>query len=396
MKLILGTDSLHPPLTGIGRYSYELSTRFLLQPGLAEAFESVEGFDLGRFHDIKERLEQLQEATNEQRPDGLAGAALVLRRKLAQSKLILRLYESYSNQLSARRLSTRPDAIYHSPNYHLPAGQRRAVVTIHDMSHLLYPDYHPAARIAWMRRTVPAALSNGAQVICVSESTRKDLLAAHPVDPALVTVTPLGADKAFSPRDQEDIAPLLASLRLSAGGYFLCVGTLEPRKNIDGLLDAYLQLPGALRQEVPLVLVGTAGWKCEALQARLAASAGDGVRQLGYLPWSSLPALYSGARSFVYPSFYEGFGLPVLEAQACGTPIITSDRSSLPEVASHAAMLIDPNDTGALAVAMQRAVDDTEWALESRQAGLLKAAEFSWDRCAEETLEVYRRTAELS
>lgn len=387
VKLILGTDSLQPPLTGVGRYTYELAVRFLDHPEIDELL----GFDLGHFHDVRERVQRLQRVESEAERRSVERITLAMRRTLAKSVLVLRLYEEYANHLSSRRLRAFADSIFHSPNYHLPAGHARSVVTIHDMSHVLHSNYHPRARVAWMQRTVPKAIDAAAHILCVSQSTRADLLANQRVDPERVSVTTLGVDPSFAPQTPEAIAALMSRLALSAGSYFLCIATLEPRKNIDGLLSAYLALPASLRKGIPLVLAGTPGWKCEGLQARIAAAATEGVRYLGYVGDSDLPALYGGALCFTYPSYYEGFGLPVLEAQACGAPVISSDCSSLPEVASDEALLVNPYDLDALGAAMARAVEDRPWRDACRASGLAKAQEFSWDRCAQETISVYRK-----
>jgi alpha-1,3-rhamnosyl/mannosyltransferase len=174
-------------------------------------------------------------------------------------------------------------------------------------------------------------------------------------------------------------------------GYSLYVGTIEPRKNLDVLLDAYALLPQAVRQQWPLILIGYQGWRSEHLHARIAAAASEGwARYLGFVEASELPLFYAGARVFVFPSLYEGFGLPVLEAMASGIPVVCSNASTLPEVAGDAAAMCEPQDVEGLTELINRALQDESWRKLAISKGLLQAAKFSWQRCAKETAAVYQ------
>ena len=166
---------------------------------------------------------------------------------------------------------------------------------------------------------------------------------------------------------------------------------MEPRKKIDRLLSAYRLLPQAVRQLYPLILVGSSGWLSEALLAEVARLSSQGwLKYLGFVPQSDLPALYAGARAFVYPSVYEGFGLPVLEAMASGVPVVASPFTSLPEVTRGAALLVDPDDVDALTSAVHRSLVDENWRQTAITSGLAVAQTFSWDRCADQTIKVYQ------
>ena len=177
------------------------------------------------------------------------------------------------------------------------------------------------------------------------------------------------------------------------GSYFLCVGTLEPRKNVEIALRAHALLPEPLRRRFPLVLVGMHGWLTSRLEheMKLPAVRGELITP-GYVADEDLADLYSGACALLYPSIYEGFGLPPLEAMACGAPVIMSNASSLPEVGGPAAVLHDPHNVDALSLAMRRLVEDPQFRRERSAASLQRAAQFSWDRCARETLTVYKNT----
>jgi alpha-1,3-rhamnosyl/mannosyltransferase len=176
------------------------------------------------------------------------------------------------------------------------------------------------------------------------------------------------------------------------GGYSLFVGTIEPRKNIETLLDAYSRLPLELRKRWPLVLTGYHGWRNESIHQRLESAKREGwAFYLGFVPSEDLPLLFAGARLFTFPSLYEGFGLPVLEAMSSGVPVVCSNSSSLPEVAGDAALMCDAKDTETLTDLIRRGLEDDAWRASAVEQGLLHAAGFSWERCALETLQVYQK-----
>jgi len=184
----------------------------------------------------------------------------------------------------------------------------------------------------------------------------------------------------------------LARFGLVPGEYVLSVGTLEPRKNLPALFAAHAGLPEALRQRFPLVVAGMRGWhQAEALNASSAAMARGELRLLGYVPDAAVPDLYAGAAAFAYPSRYEGFGLPPLEAMASGVPVITSNRTSLPEVVGSAGLMVDPDDVDGLREGLRRLLEDRVFAATLGEAGRLRSRSFSWERCARETQAVYAK-----
>ena len=378
---------MHGALTGVGRYTYELCKRLVDAPGITE----LKGFDFGRFHSIQTRLKKLEQGNAAESEFGADSTASKLRLSLSRSRIATSLYQQYATVVCGLFLRQKSDTIFHSPNFHLPKYTRKSVVTIHDLSYLLFPEYHPDARVAWMTKLVPQAVQDSSHIICVSESTKAALIENYHVDPDKVSVTYLGVDDKFHVREAENISAVMDTHGLPYGQYLLCVSTIEPRKNIEGLIDAYLRLSKATRKLHPLVLVGGFGWLCEKLKARLDGLANEGVMHLGFVRQDELPFLYNGARCFVYPSFYEGFGLPVLEAQASGIPVIASNTSSVPEVTSEEALLIDPCDGDELFHAMNQAIEDVNWLESCRLAGLQKAHGFTWDKCAQATIQVYEK-----
>jgi glycosyltransferase involved in cell wall biosynthesis len=262
------------------------------------------------------------------------------------------------------------------------------VVTLHDMSLFLHPHTQPAKSLVLVRPLLPAIARRAAAIITVSHSARRDLLAVLRVPPAKVHVVYEAAAPAYHALDDgADLARVRARYGLHTP-FALYVGTLEPRKNLETLVRAFAQVQRGRPEQ--LVLAGRLGWKYhELLRLIEALGAGDAVRLLGYVPDDDLPALYNLACVLVYPSLYEGFGLPVVEAMACGTPVITSDRTSLAELGAGAALLVDPLDVEMLAARLRLVLDDADLRAELRAAGFRRAAEFSWARAAAETVAVY-------
>jgi glycosyltransferase involved in cell wall biosynthesis len=232
-------------------------------------------------------------------------------------------------------------------------------------------------------------------VITISHHVKQEMVERLGVDPARIDVTYLAADEHFRPAAAEVVERVLQSRGLPAR-YILTVGTVEPRKNLATLLTAYARLPQDIRESHPLVIVGMRGWvgdsshygEVAALAERLGLA--EKVIFAGYLPDDELPAVYSGAAAFVFPSLYEGFGLPPLEAMACGTPVVSSNAASLPEVVGEAAVLFDPQSAEALTAALERLLTHEADANALIARGLDQARRFSWERCARETLASYQ------
>jgi glycosyltransferase involved in cell wall biosynthesis len=281
----------------------------------------------------------------------------------------------------------RPDVLF-IPAHVLPlAHPLPSVVTVHDLGYRYFPDAHPWAQRRYLDWSTRYSARAATRVIADSLATRDDLVKFYEVPPEKISVVYPGRDESLGPADP---APVLARHGL-AGDYLLHVGTLQPRKNLIRLIEA----AATLRPRWPaltLVLAGRAGWLAEPILALARRHAGW-VRLLDYVPEADLPGLYSGARAFVYPSLYEGFGFPVLEAMACGTPVICANTSSLPEVAGDAALLVNPTDTAALAAAIERALAAPPLRAELAAKGLAQVQKFSWQRTAGETLKVLKRAA---
>jgi glycosyltransferase involved in cell wall biosynthesis len=263
-----------------------------------------------------------------------------------------------------------------------------SVVSFMDLSFLRFPRAFRRGNRLYLTTMARAAVRRADHLLAISESTRQDLIRLLGARPEQVTVTYCGVDSAFRPLD----AAVVRAYRERRGlpeRFILYVGTLEPRKNVPRLLEAY----AALRRQgsaPPLVLAGARGWGRLGIEARLRTlGLEDSVRLLGYVPTAELPLCYNAAGLFVYPSLYEGFGLPPLEALACGTPVVASNASSVPEAVGDAALLVDPRDTAALTRALAAALDDASLRERLRATGLQQAQRFSWRRMAEQTHAVY-------
>ncbi len=291
-------------------------------------------------------------------------------------------------RLSWEMISRSPDVLF-VPAHVLPLlHPRRSVVTVHDLGYLHYPQAHTRWARWYLQWSTSYNVRAAAHIIADSEVTQRDLIERCQARADKVTVVYPGYDPHFAPvRDAARLAAVQKRYGIP-GAYILYVGTLQPRKNLGRLLDAYATLISQGR-DVHLVIAGKKGWLHEPLFAQVRQLGLEGwVHFTGYVPQEDLPALISAARVFVLPSLYEGFGFPVLEAMACGTPVVCSNVSSLPEVAGDAAILVSPHDTAQLVQAVSRVLDDNELRHELTQKGLRQVTHFRWERCAQETLRI--------
>ena len=372
MKLVLSVDALTPQLTGIGRYTWELASR------------------------LPARVDAIRYLRNGQWvPDP---AALVHPpQPTVRKPWSRRLWRSprWLREANLRRVCN--DALFHGPNYFLPPYAGTGVITVHDLSVFKYPETHPPERIHQFEREFKRSVAQAAHIITDSRATMQEVISFLGWPAERISTVPLGVSPAYAPQEPAILHPCLQRHGLADRGYTLCVSTLEPRKKIAELLWAYRALPANLRTRYPLILVGSDGWLNAGLHEAIAEATREGwLRYLGYVAEADLPLLYAAARLFVYPSIYEGFGLPVLEAMAAGTPVIAADRTSLPEVTQGAARLLDPDDQVALTQALEAGLTDATWQAQARAAGLAVAATYSWEHCADATLAVYRQVAGIT
>lgn len=293
--------------------------------------------------------------------------------------------------LSWRLLRRRVD-LYHATHYVLPAVVPcRAVVTIHDIIHLLYPEYLPnPLAFLYAQRMIRRSLARGDRIIAVSQNTKTDLMDYFDTDPRKIRVVYQGVSDEFRQKIPErELGARLTNLGISRP-YLLFVGNPKPHKNLDNVIRAYARAAELHRFEAPLVCVGDRrGSQYKILGRAEQLGISEHIRLLGHVAQEELPALYQGATLFLYPTLYEGFGLPVVEAMASGVPVITSDTSALKEVAEGYAHLVNPLDIEGMATAIAHCLSDDDHRQALAKLGLRRAEDFRWRRTAEMTLEVY-------
>jgi alpha-1,3-rhamnosyl/mannosyltransferase len=289
-------------------------------------------------------------------------------------------------------LASRPD-LFLFPNfvrYPLPLGSR-SVAVIHDLSFVLHGQHTARRNRQFLTRYVPTTIKKSQHIVAVSQNAKNEIVSYYGADPDKITViNPAINHDFFAPRPQHEIDAVAKKYGI-VKPYILHTGTLEPRKNIAGILNAYTRLPPQVRESFSLVLAGGKGWLDREIKTQLDTLKDFDIILTGYVPDEDLPPLYSGASLFVYPSFYEGFGIPPLEAMACSTPVIASDNSSIPEVVGDAGILVDAHDSTALALHIEKVLYDPALANELRRKGLERAKAFTWEKSAVKLLAVIDR-----
>lgn len=280
--------------------------------------------------------------------------------------------------------------LFHSPDFIPPyRGARQHIITVHDLTFMHYPQYLTPDARRYYNAQISAAVRYADHILADSEATKRDMIAMLNVPQDKITVHMLGVDESFAPQPPERLAECQQLLDLP-DSYILFVGTFEPRKNISGLLHAYRALLDKHADAPPLVLAGTRGWLFDETMAQIAAlRLGEQILWRENVPQEWLPALYDLAIVLVVPSFYEGFGLPALEALACGTPTIVSNRSSLPEVVGDVGLQINPDNLDELTTALERAVTDTAWRERESAKARPHATAYTWERTARVALAAY-------
>jgi O-antigen biosynthesis alpha-1,3-rhamnosyltransferase len=376
MRIALNARILQAPRTGIGQYLAELIAALRADPQL----------DLELFHGWGWSREVPRAAL----PGYSRWAGWAKRVPGAY-----RIRRALDQQRFERDARCRDAELYHEPSLWPLEFAGPMVMTLHDLTHLHYPHTQPADRLAEIERRIGPALERAQCILTDSQFVADEISRHYGVAAARLRVAPLGYAERFHPRPAEQLQQSLAAFDLRPGAYLLCVGTLEPRKNLAQVLRAYALLPAAMRARFPLVIAGMAGWRGEAFAGDLRRALASGqVRLLGYLNDRALAELLAGARMLLFPSLYEGFGLPVLEAMASGVPVVLAPRAALPEVASEAGVYCEPGDDRGWREAIVRLIEDPAYWQAHRACGLQRAQRFSWKRCASQTIAAYRQAME--
>lgn len=288
--------------------------------------------------------------------------------------------------------------IFHGPNYLIPFRKKgfSTIATIHDLVAFLFPETVPKKYSLYMKFIIRNVVKYSNKIIVDANSTKADLIRLFKVSEDKISVIYGGVSRKFYPGDELSVKEIKLRLNLP-DNFILHVGNLEPRKNFKGIIDAFYSI---LQQKkfkgLKLVLTGQKGWLYKGILKNIEKKGiMDSITFTGYVDSEDLPALYSAARLFIFPSYYEGFGLPVLEAMACGTPVITSNVSSLPEVAGDSAILVDPTNTDEIADSIERLLEDEDLRQIFIKKGLERAKHFFWEKTAKELLNVYEEVYNL-
>jgi glycosyltransferase involved in cell wall biosynthesis len=286
---------------------------------------------------------------------------------------------------------TGPLDLFHAPDFVLPPVRpdTRTIVTIHDLSFVREPETVMPGMLPHLHKWVPHSVRRADHVIAVSEATRQDLIKLYQTPPEKISVLYHGVTPNFEPvTDPAKLAAVRQKYGLGERPFVLSVGTIQPRKNYQRLIQALAKL----NSPVALVIIGSKGWKYEDIFNEVARlDLAERVHFLGFVADADLAALYSAATLFVYPSLYEGFGLPVLEAMACGTPVVASNQSALPEVVGEAGLLVNPRDVEAMAAAIARLLTEPDLHRCLAEAGRARAANFTWANMALKLLDLYQK-----
>lgn len=397
MKVIINTAALTPPLTGIGHYTAHL-TQALMN---AEQVTDIHGLAGSATHWLdRQQIKQLLDGPAASRPPQPgtelvtqeAALTLRIRQVLWRRFVAVAKYVPYARDVrrllfratAQRAAETYDDYIYWEPNYIALPLDNPAVITVYDLSHLAHPEYHPAERVEALTKDLERSIHSARRIITISEFTRDEIIREYGIASDLIDIVPPAVSDDFrNPASAQQVAAVRARHQLPTN-YLLSVGTLEPRKNVEGLLRCYARLPQALRKKYPLVLAGVKGWLTGPLEKQLAplVEAGE-VRQLGYVDQADMATLYQQASALAYISFYEGYGMPVAEAMAAGTAVLTSDCASMPEVAQGAALLTTPGDDDKTTAQLERLLSDEALRAEMAEAGQKIAQDYSWKRSGE-------------
>lgn len=378
MKLSVALNSriLLAPRTGIGTYVAEL----------AQALQRESDVDMTYFYGWRWGKVLIDAAM-----PSYSGWATAAKRFIPGAYRVRRLLEQ---RVFTRGVCKKRPDVYHEPSLWPLDFNGPMVMTLHDLTHVHFPQTQPRDRLLEIERRLVSGVARASRILVDSAFIGREVIQYFGVAEEKVVMAPLACSAIFQPRDEQQLTPCLRRLGLRWRRFILSVGTLEPRKNLLLTLRAHQCLPAEMRRRFPLLVVGMPGWRAEQLTLALANAMRRGdVYLAGYLEQAELACVMAAAKMLVFPSLYEGFGLPILEAMASGTPVIVSHNASLPEIAGEAGLYVDTEDVLALTQQMRRLIEDDACWLACQHAGLTQSAKFSWVQCAHITAEVYRQAA---
>lgn len=386
-KLLINITPIRKPLTGIGYYTLNI-LRELLRKDIELA-----GLSNGRAVSRPELVEIADHFLEQTAPKASDKSSFKRRvveliRSIPGSYQVKNTLLSYRAKRSLARFSAQ-GFVYFEPSFIPFDYSGKTITTVHDLSFISYPEFHPETRVAYLTSEIGSSIAKSEHVIVDSDAILAEMQQCFPASRGKSSTVYLGVDEQFRCYSEPECAAINARLGLTYQQFILSVATLEPRKNLKRLVAAYKLMPAELRKRYPLVLVGDQGWKNSELIAE--AQALIEQNQLiftGYVSDTDLKRLYASAMIFAYPSLYEGFGLPVVEAMASGAPVITADRGATAEVAGHAAMLVNPEDERAISQAMVSLVDSPEQRRSLSEAGIERVKQYQWSNTVDVLLEI--------
>lgn len=377
MNLVINAVPLLGDRSGVGRYAWEIASRLKPDEFTTTCFYGCYSGGLSATGTPPATIRWLE------RLKAVVGRhAFVKRGAKALAELAARLRNKEYN-------------LYFEPNFILQPGirARHRVITVHDFSCLRYPQWHPVERVRHFEANLLNSLAQADRIITVSEAVRREAVEDFGLPADRVVTICNGVDGThYSPPSAEHVLAVRRRWNLPER-FVLFVGTLEPRKNLHNLLLAHDALPARLRNRFPLVIAGGKGWEDQEILQQIR-NRESNILQLGFIADADLPALYGAAALLAYPSWYEGFGLPVLEAMACGCPVVTSTAPSILEVSGDAALCVAPEDHHALSLALATMLEDEDTRTRCIQAGLRRAGQFTWDASARGHADLFHAVCE--
>lgn len=367
MKVIVNITPLTHPLTGIGRYTYHILQELIEHPDVTD----IKGISASGL------LDKTTLAENLKKLDHSYTAITPLERMLKRlpgSQLTIRAL-TYAQ--AVRHRSKLSGWVYWETGFSLLPLNCPSIATIYDLSHARYPEYHPPRRVWLLNKMLPKTLSHANRILTISQFTRDELITLfNPKQP--IDIAYPGVSSSFFNIEENEIKKCRDKYSLP-NNFILSVGTLEPRKNLTGLVQAFQRLPKNIRQNFPLVIAGGKGWQDSSIKNTISQldEAGEALI-LGYIDQDDIPALYASASAMAYVSYYEGFGMPIAEAMAAGTPVLTSDTTSMPEVAANSALTANPRNTEQISEKLLSILRDNDMRLTLSQKGKQRALNFTW------------------
>jgi len=372
LRLSFNATAIKGNLTGIGNYAYQLANAILKKNEC--------NVDFFNGHSWSPILKHAQSTS------------------LARYKGLIRDHVPYSYEIARKMMQLaftkgiKNADIYHEPNYLAFQTDVPTVITVHDLSWIIYPELHPKSRVRALNLNFEKSLQQAQYIITDSHYIKQQLVNTFNCPSDKVIPVHLGFNDKIKDLTPDLIELCLARHNLKQKQFLLVLGTIEPRKNIRIALDAFTSLPSNIRKAYPLVIVGMKGWLYADLEKQLKKMMDDDeIKVLGYLPEQEVNALLNASKMLIFPSIYEGFGLPPLEAMACATPVIGSNASSIPEVIGQAGILLDPNDSSGFKESIVRLIDDDTLYRDLASLSLARSRLFSWEKCASETIHVYKK-----